>query len=235
MSAPRDEQSLASPDGAAPEATLLRRVAATASWDALPDDALARIMSHLAGDVCSLCAAACVARSWRDAAAEPTLWVRLSQLPRTAASRLTDAHLMVLVALSRGGLESLDLRGAELITDDGLTAALQQPHALVSFSADHGCKQLSAQGVLAALASRRGRLRALCVRGMQQCITGWHLPRPYTAAVLLRGLLEPRGVFDVIAYCGQDEDAGGRCGALCGPDDVCGGCQRAKCLKRHRP
>ena len=96
-----------------------------APWDSLPRDALVRVLRQLDSHVPSLCAAACVARAWRDAAAEPSLWARPQGLWWRAAERLTEERLEALVARARGGLERLDLRGARFIEDDGREAALQ--------------------------------------------------------------------------------------------------------------
>jgi hypothetical protein len=92
-----------------------RHHGAAASWDAVPATVIALVLTHLAGDARSLCAAACVARAWRAAAAEPRLWARLA-----GVRRLTDARLAALVARARGHLEHLDVDDALQLTDAGL-------------------------------------------------------------------------------------------------------------------
>lgn len=108
---------------------------------------VALVLANLAGDVPSLCAAACVSRAWRAAAAAPALWTRLERLPPAAARRLNTERLIWLVARAAGGLERLDLSGADGVGDAGLDTALQQPHALTHFVADSDCSMLSASVV----------------------------------------------------------------------------------------
>lgn len=203
------------------------------------------MLARLAGDVASLCAAACVAPAWRDAAAEPRLWARLA-LRRdawAAVTRLTDARLATLVARSRGLLESLDFRGARHLTDKGFFRALQQPHALTAFSAEFCCGALTARGVARALASRRGRMRELNVRGMN---CGPPIPEDddtsdsealrdaWRAACddiinALRALMAPDGVLDGDRLCSGDGWRYELCPALCSRGDVCAGCDQAFC------
>jgi hypothetical protein len=125
---------------------------------ALPRDALVLAFAPLAGDVQSLCAAACVARAWRDAAAEPRLWTRIVCRGR----KLKGEHLAWLVARAQGGLERLELGRTSDISDLDLYTALQQPHALTHFTL-RKCSPFgpTGQGVVGALASRRGQLRFL--------------------------------------------------------------------------
>jgi hypothetical protein len=134
----------------------------------LSSDEVALILAQLDGDVPSLCAAACVSRAWRAAAAAPALWVRLECLPPAVAERLNAERLAGLVARAAGGLQLLDLSdaGRFSLTDADLVAALRQPHALTSFTADSGCERLTAAGVVAALASRRGLMFELSVAGL---------------------------------------------------------------------
>ena len=147
----------------------LRSAASVRSWDALPAEALERVLTYLASNVLALCAAACVSRAWRDAAeyAQPQSAVRVNQLPSAVARRLTNAGLAALVRRSHGRLEHLNLCGAWLVTRTGLVTALRQPHALTSFRADINCHKLTAEAVSRALASRRGLIRDLRVCGLK--------------------------------------------------------------------
>ena len=217
--------------------------AALASWDALPAEALERVVSFVTGDVLTLCASACVARAWRDAAVrvEPRSAVRLNKLPDAVAQRLTDAGLVALVRRARGRLVSLDLCGARLVTDEGLTAALLQPHALTVFRADVACSELTASAVMRALEPQRGRVRELSVRGLK-CLP--HLPGSDEEAAetawyaecrgvvrILRALLAPRGTLVGGKVCdGNDYEP---CARLCSSEDACqnefDGCNVALC------
>ena len=201
--------------------------AAVASWDALPAIALEAVFSHLAGDLPSLCAAACVARAWRDTAKEPRLWMRPRRLPRAAAARLTDAHLKTLVARATGRLRRLDLRGARLLTNAGLLAALQQPHAIVTFIADYRC-EFSAEGVAAALHARSGRLRALSLRGVRCLPDDGEVWSDGDDGDRVLGELDElleRGVKKrEILLCEE-------CGRLCREEDRCEGCETTLCLR----
>lgn len=178
-------------------------------------DIVALVLARLSGDVPSLCAAACVARAWRDAAAKPQLWAHVGPLPLAAARRLTDARLATLVARAAGGLERLRLDGAEQLTEEGLAVALQQPHALTDFCAPTECRTLTAISVARALASRRGQLLRLSVRGLecgppvpkhdagQAGLAAW---RREVAGVVraLRALLAPGGVLDGDRLCNHE-------------------------------
>lgn len=133
---------------------------------ALNSGEVALILAQLEGDVQSLCAAACVSRAWRAAAADAALWTRLECLPRDVAHRLNAERLSWLVARAAGSLQQLDLSDAGSLTDADLEMALRQPHALTSFTADSECERLTAAGVVAALASRRGLMVELRVAGL---------------------------------------------------------------------
>jgi hypothetical protein len=220
-----------------------RGAAASGGWSALPADVLARVLSRLAGDVSSLCAAACVAPAWRDAAAEPRLWVCLKLLPDTAgAEHLTDERLKALVARSRGLLASLDVSGARQLTNKGLTAVLQQPHALTAFSAAivHGA--LTASGVVRALAAQRGRMRKVSVQGLdcgprlpvaddtaefRIALISWHTACNDVIAAL-RALMAPDGVLVGDRLCSGDGWYK-PCTVLCGRANVCANCNEALC------
>jgi hypothetical protein len=244
MRAPRRGGELASPDAPAGQGgrDRSRRRAAAASWDALPPEVVSQVLCHLAGDVRSLCAVSCVARVWRVASAEPGLWARLRELPRSSARRLTDARLTALVARARGGLESLDVSGALRLTDRGLRAALRQPHALVSFRADELCKSLSGLGVAAALATRRGIMQSLRVRGVpcfdeyDMNITDYDEPEDALVGNVvstltdLQGLLAPGNLLDCNNICEVQIDDFERCLCMCVErDDACGRCRTTYC------
>jgi len=76
---------------------------------ALPAIAVDTIFSCLAGDVPSLCAAACVCRAWAAAAAAPALWAAPLPLPSRAAYKLTDARLAWLVRRAGAELRAINL------------------------------------------------------------------------------------------------------------------------------
>jgi hypothetical protein len=100
----------------------------------LPLDALRRVLAPLAGDVATLCAAACVSRTWRDASRERALWAALTQWGNCEAVArpvpLTDARLAEVVRRAGSGvggephLEQLDVTRCTLVTARGVAAAL---------------------------------------------------------------------------------------------------------------
>ena len=200
--------------------------ASVASWDALPSEAIDLVVSYLTSDVPSLCAVACVARAWRAAAARPQLWVRPSRPPRAAAARLTDAHLITLVARAGGRLELLDLRGAAQVTDAGLYAALQQPHALTEFSADYRC-HFTTVGVVAALQQSRGCLRKLGLRGV--CCLPWVAEVDSEAwgqaFDALDTLMAPGSQVYDYRVCEE------QCTRLCRMEDCCEHCGTTRCRR----
>jgi hypothetical protein len=228
------------------------RGALAVTWDALPAEALERVVAFVTDDVLSLCAAACVSRAWRDAAerVEPLSVVRLKKLPADVAQRLTDAGLAALVRRSHGRLKHLNLRGACLVTDEGLVAALLQPHTLSKFRADAACHNLTARGVTRALAPRRGLMRDLRVRGLK-CLaylrpqeradsgddcededseSAWSAWRNECRDVIdaLRELLAPDGNLLGEELC-SGEDLECDCACLCGPKDMCEACKVTVC------
>jgi len=230
--------------------------ATVAAADALPADALALVLAHLAGDVPSLCAAACVARAWRDAAAAPKLWARLAKLPWSSARRLTNQHLKALVKRASGCLERLDVSGASKVTDAGLAAALRLPHAVTAFFADAYCDGLTARGVAKALTSQRGRnqllLRELSVNGLR-CKPDKDIPSFdernddeyawYNACKgviqTLRTLMAPGCEVDGDTWCMPDSLQGGPCSILCGRGSTCAHCKtravrRSLCRRLQR-
>jgi hypothetical protein len=99
----------------------------------LPAEILGRILALRAGEVVTLCAAACVSRAWHDAAMQPRLWRNLRNFERFPATHyqgpvilpLTDARLATLVQRASGALERLDVSQCELITARGVVAALR--------------------------------------------------------------------------------------------------------------
>jgi hypothetical protein len=214
----------------------------------LPRDALALVLAPLAGDVRSLCASACVARAWRDAAAQPRLWTHIVCRRR----KLTGEHLAWLVARAQGGLERLELGDAYDITDKDLYAALQQPHVLTHFSVrDCGIfPGLTGQGVAGALASRRGQLQYLQVGDVLCVPEDWRITSAaeYAEAVAagtaplpvwqaesreevmeeMEALLAPDGVLDCV-HCLGGYGFHGTCDELCCGDNVCQTCRIACC------
>jgi hypothetical protein len=217
--------------------------ALVASWELLPAEALERVLTHVSGDVLALCAAACVSRAWRDVAArvQPLSAVRLPRLPYAVAPRLTDLGLAALVRRAHGRLEYLDVGGAGLLTDEGIIAALQQPHALTTFIADDA-GSITAQGVTRALAPQRGRLLDLQVAGLdclphkpggEITVTAWHQERINVVNVL-RTLMAPRGRLIGTQMCwhgNNDSDPKDEppCACMCGPDDACQECGVVLC------
>jgi hypothetical protein len=214
---------------------------------ALSTGEVALVLANLAGDVPSLCAAACVSRAWRTAAAAPALWTRLERLPPAAARRLNTERLIWLVARAAGGLERLDLSGADGVGDAGLDTALQQPHALTHFVADSDCSMLSASVVAEALASRSGHLLQLTVAGVAVGPeTPWdedsddERERAADAFMIasdevidaLRALLAPGGVLDGDQMCeGRDREL---CIFLCGLNSTCAKCKTALCADHEK-
>ena len=78
----------------------------------LPVSMVELVLSHHSGDAATLCAAACVARAWSAAAAQPRLWRALlfehdKDTVFRRLERLTDERLAALVARAGGALERL--------------------------------------------------------------------------------------------------------------------------------
>jgi hypothetical protein len=101
----------------------------------LPLDAVRRILAPHAGDVYTLCAAACVSRVWRDAAKASALWRNLNiafQPPclHPLQYNVTDERLAELVTRAGTGvggephLERLDVTGCLYVSTRGVVAAL---------------------------------------------------------------------------------------------------------------
>ena len=200
------------------------RVASTAAPKgavnvALPIDVLVLVLQPLKGDVSSLCAAACVARAWCDAAALPALWARIGPLPPAAAAQLTDARLERMVARARGGLQHLDLSTSRFeddavmscVTVAGLVAALRHESQLLSFVANGD--PLTGAGIAAALASCHGRVQHLDVCGVRALAApAGGVPRDERAAFrasckatlkALRALLAPGRSLGAVTICAR--------------------------------
>ena len=177
----------------------------------LPADALALVLRPLTGDVRTLCAAACVARAWRTAAAEPSLWAHIGPLHGLARDNLTDARLADLVARARGGLRGLNLTGiaTSSLTDAGLAAALRHESHILSFAVSG--KPLTGAGIAAALAGSRGRLQTLRMSGARAAPPPRGDASPTErvafqnscddALVELRALLAPGGAMTAVTAC----------------------------------
>ena len=176
----------------------------------LPPDVLAFILQPLQGDMASLCAAACIARAWRAAVASPNLWTRIGPLPLAAAARLTDARLKQLVGRAQGGLRHLDLSdiAGSRLTSAGLAAALRR-ESLLSFAANGD--PLTGAGIVAALASSRGRMHELRVCSVLAVEPAFACSLREGAVLwlsavstlnALNGLLAPEGTVDAAAPCG---------------------------------
>ena len=202
----------------------------------LPADLVALVLLPLRGDVRSLCAAACVARAWRDAATKTRLWTQIGPLhPRTAA-RLTDARLDSLVSRARGGLRHLNLTGVgkSSVTDAGLAVALRRESRIAYFGASGD--RLTGASIAVALERSRGHLRRLRVCG-QRAASAPAASRASCNAALgaLRALLAPGGSMDAESLCAMREFLGfsGRvCKRMCTLEGACDGCG-ATCCQFH--
>ena len=191
----------------------------------LPAEALQRILSAPAVDTSTLCAAACVATAWRDAASAPALWSRLGPLRWRAEKRLTDARLAALAARSGSELRRVDLSGCSAVTDAGLEAALQPHAARLSHVSLVGCTALSTRGVE----------RALRGAALQQLSVGGILPTPdaddsEACTQMLQPLLAPevRAAWS-LNQCLR-ESAAGVCHRICDANaPMCKECFSAAC------
>lgn len=221
---------------------------------ALPVDVLVLVLQPLEGDVASLCAAACVARNWRDAVSSPRLWTRIGPLTAVVAARLTDARLDGLIRRARGDLRHLNLKAvsksgkvrnprrtsctslapgvAPGVTDTGLIAALRRTSGLRSFLVDSD--PLSGAGIAVALLPSRGQLQQLEVLGAR--IAPMHvddasidIEATFSA---LRALLAPEAkLLDTKEVCLLER--GGRlCARMCTSEFTCGTCRSVFC-PRH--
>ena len=94
---------------------------------ALPVVLVERVLSFCAGDVRTLCAAACVSCAWRDAATVPALWrsIELGAWRQRCRARLHRRQLRALLQRSRGAdLEKLDLCDCDQLTVRDVLKAL---------------------------------------------------------------------------------------------------------------
>ena len=209
----------------------------------LPCEVISLILSSLNDP--SKCAAACLARAWRDAAASPHLWKTVGVFPGTAL-RLTDAGLASLVRRSAGGLTHLRLPSASSITREGLAAAMTPRQEKLKAVLAYG-NSISGADIAAALATYRGRLRKLKVCGIRAVAVRPDVPLEEVeeeiafafwascndAIGALLALLAPEGKLDAIAVCDQDADTDTLvCARLCTIEHKCENCETA-CCKKH--
>jgi hypothetical protein len=213
------------------------------------------VLSRLVGNISTLCAAACVSRAWRVAAATPSLWVRIGPMPKAARQRLNDARLqsMAVRAADAGGFTALELNGTS-VTDDGLKQALrQQRRVLTSFitslpsPGNDNRSRMTGSGVAAALKRFRGHLRVLNVGGLQSLdakeqedILGKPEAALHTARCrvlrALRKSMAPECSLDVSGYCAAACTHGQqtyKCGILCTPQNACASCKTMRCNVEH--
>jgi len=181
--------------------------------DTLPVPVIELVLSFREGDTATLCAAACVARAWREAARQPRLWRWLlfsGGYKCTRMDLVTDERLAALVARAGGALERLHLKDVA-----------------PGFGPIKCTLNVSAGGVVAAL---RGNapLRELHVRGL--------LGDGATFAEL-RALVVDDGSLDVTdgATCGMPLKSKGDhpCKRLCDVehDRVCEDCDTYCCVQ----
>lgn len=206
----------------------------------LPPDIIILICSSL--DDPSKCAAACLARSWRDAVATPRLWKTVGIIPGKIL-RLTDARLASLVKRSGGGLTSLYLSAASLITREGLAAALYPRQSKLKFVSAYGDSICGADVAAALTKAYRGRLHKLKVCGTRAvAVPAGGVPHDREAAFwascedtlgALRALLAPGGQLDAEAVCNVTTALGAHrvCARLCTREGACA-CG-ATCCKAH--
>jgi hypothetical protein len=174
----------------------------------LPADVLRVVLTPLANDVASLCAAACVARAWRAAACDPRLWRRL-RFPPKAARQLTDAALAALVRRVGGELERVNLEG---------------------------CVRVTARGAAEALAGKK--LQALAVRGLRTggSARGGGDALPLLSGLVRRDTgLDVHGGRAALLCCAPLAAAGKAtkpCARLCGAaDTLCDACGIVRCAR----
>jgi hypothetical protein len=173
----------------------------------LPVDVLRRVLLPYAGDASTLCAAACVATTWRDAATlTPSLWRQL-RLQRATLECLTDERLVRLVARAGGELEQL--------------SGLFLPDTRVTV-----------RGVAAALRGHDGKLTQLIVRGVKRDAEDGASAADVEA--LLRSFLRNNCAYldlDGCAFCCGLNEEDKPCGRLCSRrhDTVCDECDIVYC------
>jgi len=222
-------------DAAAPDA---HRPAPPRYAPVLPPTVLHAILLPLAGDIATLCAAACVSTNWHVAALHPRLWKKLELHPplyatapgadtscqSTKPQHLTDERLAMLVRRACG----LDAKG--------------NVHKLLSLRATHST-EVTLRGVLAALRGPRtlsgkpllrGALRTLHVSGVKHCFSK---PSGKLVAALFKFVAvdgDARPNFDIlgagITACTKQLPDGTVCGRVASAlDHACDKCGIALC------
>ena len=183
----------------------------------LSRDELGAVFRYLAGDVESLCRAACVSRSWCAASRNPSLW-RILRFPKQpgVARRLTNDRLEWLVKRAGAALECLDLGGC--CTDNS---------------------EVTLRGVVRALRAAPPLLQ-LGVRGLPYGLLLTKMMRYEQLRALVRpdGMLDAVGYYDIV-MCQVANDAGKPCWRLCAAEDeLCTQCNIYRChdhCQRPRP
>ena len=172
----------------------------------LPAVLVERVLSFCAGDVTTLCAAACVSRAWRAAAALPALWrsIGIGRWRQQSRAQLSARRLRALLARSRGGdLERLDLCD---------------------------CLKLRVRDVLKALDGRRVT-KALDVNGVHADASSAQRGSGETLASL-RAVLAPGARLDAVGTCDRQDEDGVVCTRLCSSEhcEICGTFYCAVCM-----
>lgn len=130
----------------------------------LRPEVLRAILLPLAGDISTLCAAACVNKSWRDAALHPRLWAKLqlrpSQIPIRAEGRVVSWRTSCVVTDER---LAMLVRRACAVDADG------NAHTLLSLRATHSV-DVTLRGVLAALRGPRTSTGAMLLKGAMRTL-----------------------------------------------------------------
>jgi len=153
----------------------------------LPPEVLHVILLPLAGDMRTLCAAACVNTSWKAAALHPRLWRKLhaDRDGVLVAQTMTDARLAMLVRRACG----VDAGGKEY-----KLASLRVTHAPVTM-----------RGVLAALRGPRGDDGEPLLRSTLRTLRVSGLPMPRRSAAKLIKLIEKLSDFVRPTMCGDND------------------------------
>ena len=172
-----------------------------------------RVLSFCAGDVKTLCAAACVSRAWRDAAADPAPWRSLQLMSARCRALLNPKLLRALLERSRGAdLETLD------VSD---------------------CMQLTVRDILKALNGRRVT-HSLLVSGVRidnrlvRPAVGLDVTRWRETVARMHSVLAPGTRVDAIGMCGSDDQHGYICTRLCRDEHchICGTLYCSSCMPR---
>lgn len=189
--------------------------AVVASVSDLPPDVVDNVFSFLAGDVASLCVAACVQRSWHAATLRPALWRDLRFSDHFGvAERLTDTHFEWLIRRAGAALRCLDLAhcGNYLayncgVTLRGVVNALRDAPLL---------KQLSLRGVPYGTRDNGPRVRRYEQLSVLVCPDN--------------GLLDAVDYDGELVMCDAYLDDGILCQRLCSADDeICEECAIFHC------